>query len=46
MTCPGCGEERLVERVGCWWFCAVCAWRWLAFSKTDAVFLKALKVKV
>lgn len=30
MTCPGCGESRLIE----WdptllsWFCNVCGWRW------------------
>ena len=26
--CPWCGEQRLVERVGGVWYCAVCALSW------------------
>jgi ribosomal protein S27AE len=28
--CPRCGEERLIERLGPRWLCAVCAFDWLA----------------
>lgn len=28
MTCPFCGEDRNVEKIGLRWFCRVCAKVW------------------
>ena len=34
MTCPKCGETRLIERVDTHrWFCAVCAHLWMIGTK-------------
>jgi ribosomal protein L37AE/L43A len=34
MTCPKCGETRLIERVDAYrWFCAVCAHLWMVGTK-------------
>jgi ribosomal protein L37AE/L43A len=36
MTCPKCGETRLIERVdGLRWFCAVCAHSWTVGARND-----------
>jgi ribosomal protein L37AE/L43A len=36
MTCPKCGETRLIERVDRHrWFCAVCAHSWRIASRVD-----------
>jgi ribosomal protein L37AE/L43A len=36
ITCPKCGETRLIERVDLHrWFCAVCAYSWTIGAKND-----------
>jgi hypothetical protein len=42
--CPGCGETRLVERIGAAWACAVCARSWPALTRADVAFLKRAKI--
>jgi hypothetical protein len=38
MTCPKCGETRLIERVdGHRWFCAVCAHSWTVGARNDVM---------
>src|ERR1700729_3575763 len=37
MTCPKCGEARLIERVdGHRWFCALCAHSWTVAATSES----------